>query len=146
MGQKRGWTSSACSVGTTASVVVFWSTHSLGARLNTTSDTPLHHSRCSKLAHQFIESFLVCGARILVHPSESNQILSCKVCIVTPFDSNIFHSRNDYQKIVSNSSCRAARMTRCWPICNDLCECKSPPGVCPRCHLLRSLQSDVDSA
>ena len=61
-GQKRGWTSSACSVGTTASVVVFWSTHSLGARLDTTSDTPLHHSRCSKLTNS-IESFPVCAGQ-----------------------------------------------------------------------------------
>ena len=39
-------------VGMTAGVGVFRSTHSLGARLNTTSDYPLHHSRCSKLTTQ----------------------------------------------------------------------------------------------
>ena len=36
-------------VGMTASVGGFRSIHSLGARLNTTSDYPLHHSRCTKL-------------------------------------------------------------------------------------------------
>ena len=54
-GQKRGWTSSACSDGTTAGVVSFRSTRSLGARLNATSDYPLHHSRCSKLTKSIDE-------------------------------------------------------------------------------------------
>ena len=45
-------------VGMSAGVGVFRSTHSLGARLNTASDYPLHHSRCSKLTNS-IESFLV---------------------------------------------------------------------------------------
>ena len=49
--QKRSQTSSARSVGTTAGVVAFRSTHSLGARLNTTSDYPLHHSHRSKLTN-----------------------------------------------------------------------------------------------
>ena len=51
-------------VGMTAGVGVFWSTHSLGARFNTTSDSvstaPFYHSRCSKLTNS-IESFLVCA-------------------------------------------------------------------------------------
>ena len=50
-GQKRGRTSSARSVDTTAGVVPFLSTRSLGARLNTTSDYPLHHSHRSKLTN-----------------------------------------------------------------------------------------------
>jgi hypothetical protein len=50
-------------VGMSAGVGVFRSTHSLGARLNTASDYPLHHSRCSKLTNS-IESFLVSAVRI----------------------------------------------------------------------------------
>ena len=57
-------------VGMSAGVGVFRSTHSLGARLNTASDYPLHHSRCSKLTNS-IESFLSLRTRIRVHPSES---------------------------------------------------------------------------
>ena len=52
-GQKRGGTLSARSVGTI--VGVFRSTHSLGARINTTSDYPLHNSRCSKLTNSIEE-------------------------------------------------------------------------------------------
>mgnify|MGYP005683873987 FL=1 len=54
-GQKRSRTSSACSDGTTAGVVSFRSTRSLGARLNATSDYRLHHSRCSKLTKSIDE-------------------------------------------------------------------------------------------
>ena len=45
-------------VGMIVGVGVFRSTQSLGARLNTTSDYPLHYSLCSKLTNS-IESFLV---------------------------------------------------------------------------------------
>ena len=64
-GQKRGRTSSARSVGTTAGVVAFRSTHSLGARLNTTSDYPLQHSHRSKLTNS-IERDQMRPAQILV--------------------------------------------------------------------------------
>ena len=80
--QKRGRTSSARSVGTTAGVVAFRSTHSLGARLNTTSDYPLHHSRCSKLTNS-IESFPTARTRILFHPSEST-IKSYRASVFPP--------------------------------------------------------------
>ena len=62
-------------VGMTACVEVFRNTHALGARLNTTSAYPLHHSRCSKLTN-FIELFLVCASVRIYY-----QILLCKVCI-----------------------------------------------------------------
>ena len=49
-GQKRGRTSSARSVDTTAGVVPFRSTRSKDARCNITSVTPLQHLRRLKLA------------------------------------------------------------------------------------------------
>ena len=59
-------------VGMSAGVGVFRSTHSLGARLNTASAYPLHHSRCSKLTNS-IESFLSLRTRI---PGPSVRIYS----------------------------------------------------------------------
>ena len=47
--QKRRRTPFACSDGTTAGVVEFRITRSLGARLNTASGTPLHCPRRTKL-------------------------------------------------------------------------------------------------
>ena len=50
-GQKRSWTSSACSVDTTAGVVVFRSNQPQGARYNTPSDPRLHHPCRPKLTN-----------------------------------------------------------------------------------------------
>ena len=58
--QKRSRTSSACFVGTSAGIVVFRITRSQGARDNTTSGTPLHHSRRRLCA----ESISLCEAAL----------------------------------------------------------------------------------
>ena len=78
--QKRGRTSSARSVGTTAGVVAFRSTHSLGARLNTTSDYPLHHSHRSKLTNSIeLGSVPRLPSRLLVFSSIRPNLLSNEI-------------------------------------------------------------------
>ena len=79
-------------VGMTAGVGVFRSTHSLGARLNTASDYPLHHSRCSKLTNSTIESFLSLRTR---DSHSYGTSLYCKACItVCKFFSSYNYSYN----------------------------------------------------
>ena len=76
-GQKRSRTSSACSVGTSAGIVVFRITRSQGARHNTSSGTPLHHSRRRLCA----ESISLCRALFCVHPSEIYYQYGISVCL-----------------------------------------------------------------